>query len=181
MPSISPVRLLALTIPLMLVPLVLAAPAVPWWVDADYRECMREAADRELSGRIDLYREYDDAVVDDLKTYRRNTRTAWDVVDETQRKTFLKQVDRDFATVSQNHARVLADRLKSLKETRTDDETFCKDRQSEAKKFAASICTSSSDCSSGKICTTERGTCGLSCPYGSTHCYPTCAGTCVKP
>lgn len=178
--SPSSLRLLAFAIPFALVPLVFAA-TTPSWIDDEFRDCMGRAADIELGDRAELYADYYDVSLDDLQNYRRGVRDAWHIVGETQRKTFLKQIDRDQATLLKNRQQTLKDRLKSLTETRTDTEAACKTRQSDAKKFTASICTSTSQCSSGKVCSTEQGICNASCPYGSFYCPNACAGTCVKP
>lgn len=165
---------------LILVPLAYAA-ATPSWIDQEYRECMAMAAEIELDDRITLYEDYYEVSLDDLRWYRRSVRDGWTYGDETQRKTYLKQVDREFATLGKNRSATLSDRLKSLKETRTDREKVCKTRQSDAVKFTAALCTSGSECTAGKICSTEKGVCNASCPYGSIHCPSACAGTCIKP
>ncbi len=180
MRSISPFRLLAFAVPFILAPLVWAATP-PAWIDDDFRLCMGDAADIELDDRIDEFDDYYEVMLEDLRWYRRNVRDAWDIVDEAQRKTFLKQIDRELATQIKNRGQTLSDRLKSLMETRTDRESVCKKYQSDAKKFAAGICTSTSQCSSGKVCSIERGICNASCTIGSLYCIPVCAGTCVKP
>ncbi len=180
MRTISPLRLLGFAIPFALAPMVFAA-VVPSWIDDEFRDCMGIVAEDELDARIDLYGDYYDAMLDDLRSYRRNVRYAWEIFDETQRKTFLKQIDRELATQIKNRGQTLTDRLKSLKETRTDAEAACKQRQTDAKKFVAGICTSTIDCASGKVCSTEKGVCNSSCPFGSYYCPQACAGTCVKP
>lgn len=178
--SPSPLRLLAFAIPFLLSPLVSAA-VPPSWIDLEYRDCMGFAADEELVQRIGLYADYYDASLEDLRAYRRSVGDGWTLGSETQRKTYLKQVDRELATQVKNRQATLADRLKSLKETRTDSETLCKTRQTDATKFSAALCTSSAECTGGKVCSTEKGTCNASCPYGSIYCSTACAGTCVKP
>lgn len=179
MRSVSPLRLLGFAIPFALAPMVFAA-VTPSWIDDEFRDCMGIVADDELDDRIDLYGEYYDAMVDDLRSYRQSVRYAWEIYDETQRKTFLKQIDRELATQSKNRNQTLSNRLKSLKETRTDAEAACKRRQTDAKKFVAGICTSSAECSFRKVCSTEKGVCNSSCPFGSYYCPQVCAGTCVK-
>jgi hypothetical protein len=142
---------------------------------------MGRAAEIELDDRIDLYDDFYDVMLDDLQSYRHDVRVAWDIGNETQRKTFLKQIDRELATQIKNRQQTLSDRLKSLSETRADSEAECKQYQSDAKKFVAGICTSTADCSSGKVCSTEKGVCNASCPFWSRFCPYACAGTCIKP
>jgi hypothetical protein len=178
--SVSPRRLLAFAVPFLLIPLTYAA-VPPSWIDLEYRDCMAMAAEIELDDRIALYDEYYEASLEDLRWYRRSVRDAWTLGSETQRKTYLKQADREYATLGKNRSALLGDRLKSLKETRTDREAACKARQSESVKFTASLCTSSVECTGGKTCSTEKGVCNGSCPYGSIYCPNACAGTCIKP
>ncbi len=172
-------RLLWFAVPVALVPLAFAVTP-PSWIDREYRECMAMAAEIELDDRISLYDDYYEVSLDDLRWYRRAVRDAWMIESETQRKTSLKQADRELATQGKNRQATLSDRLKSLKETRADREAVCKTRRTDAIKFTSALCTSSAECTGGRVCSTERGVCNASCPYGSSYCPAVCAGTCVK-
>lgn len=180
MRSISPYRLTAFAAPFFLVPIVFAAQ-VPSWVGDDERACFAVSADEELGDRLGVYEDYYDAMLDDLRDYRRDVRNGWLIIDDTQRKTYQKQIDRDFATRMKSRQAVLADRLVSLKENKADTDAYCKQRTAEAKKFVAAICTSNADCPSGKVCSVQYGACDTSCPYGSIYCQSVCAGSCIKP
>lgn len=176
----SPLRLLAFAIPFALAPIVFAA-TMPSWIEDDYRACLAISADDELEDRVDVYEDFYDASLDDLRTYQHDVRTGWNVQDETQRKTFLKQAERDYATRTKNRQATLKDRTSFLKEAKADTDTYCKQRRDDAKKFIADKCVSSADCASGKTCTTQLGACDDYCPIGSMYCPHACAGTCVKP
>lgn len=180
MRSISPFRLAAFAAPFLIAPIVFAAQ-VPSWIADDERACMAVSADEELGDRLDAYDDFYEAMQDDLRAYRRDVRNAWLIIDDAQRKTYQKQVDRDYATRVKNRQSVLADRLASYKENKADTDAYCKQRTAEAKKFVSGICTSNADCASGKVCTVQFGACDSSCPYGSIYCQSACAGTCVKP
>lgn len=180
MRSISSVKLAAFALPFALAPIVLAAQT-PSWIGDDERACFAVSADEELGDRLQAYGDFYDAMQDDLRNYRRDVRNSWLVVDDAQRKTYQKQIDRDFATRVKNRQAVLADRLASFKENKADTDAYCKQRTADAKKFVSGICTSNADCSSGKICSVQFGACDSSCPYGSIYCQSVCAGACIKP
>lgn len=162
------------------IPIAFALTDDPPWIDEEFRECVGEAVDMEMQGKIQAYREYNDAYIRDLEAYRQALASAWDIADEKQRKEAIRAADRQYRDVSRQTKRTLDDKLRELKRIARDAQKECKDRQREHERFVKNLCFSTNDCRRNETCSTERGDCQSACPPDAEVCVQVCAGICER-
>ncbi len=156
----------AVLVGLSVVPVALALTTpITEWAEDEYRRCQAEAIDEEMGRRIDAYRQFHDEYMQDLEDYRSALSQAWEESDERTRET----------------KRRLDDALRESKNELRERQVECRQRRSDHRSFARDLCTSSDQCQSNRVCSTEFGDCESSCPPDADFCVQVCAGRCVRP
>lgn len=152
----------------------------PQWIDDEYRTCVGDAIEREMDERIDAQREYGDAQVRDLETYRDALSRAYDIVDDDARKDAVRDADRAYRDDTRESKREFDARVREARDDSRQVQRDCRDRARDHENFVDDICVTTDDCRRNQVCTTETGACEPSCPDDAQSCVQQCAGTCVR-
>lgn len=162
------------------VPVAFALQQQPEWVDDEFRRCMADAVDREMSQRVEALGSYADAQVHDLGNYRNDLQSAWQVRDEDDRRDALRDADRRYRDASRQTNRDYNDRIRDIRNESRQAQRDCRERHEDHEDFVEDLCFSSQDCRANQQCSTERGACDSACPPDAQNCIQVCAGTCER-
>ena len=98
-------------------------------INQNFRQCMRDAADRFEQERLRLYEQYHRGYEEALRLHHERIMQAWNILDERQREEAMRAADREFDELTRESERARNEAINLLQRDYDTARRVCEDRR----------------------------------------------------